>query len=353
MKVTMRELAEAANVSISTVSRVFKGDPTISAKRAEQIRALAESMNYRRPQGAVGEGLGGILRGRTIGLMSLGMDRRLLSIPAVSRAINGVEAGLSDAGAHVLLRHFPQLAPPTSAKLSQTLDGVILLGSLQGEEIGREQNDLMKRLRGLPSVWLLGKPLGCWGDSVCSNSYHVGAWAAEYLIKRGHQRLAVLNPKPDHQQFMVREDGFVAHGQRLGASVICLSEAPDKGWQLPMQPPTDVSDVMHLVDQLLEMKPRPTAVFAAADSVATLVYRALATRGLQVGKDISVISANNDEPLIAGLHPGLTTFDIHAEQIGRVAVQQLACRMAQPVGMPDVEIQLEASLVERESVVKL
>ncbi|WP_437221904.1 LacI family DNA-binding transcriptional regulator [Planctomicrobium sp. SH661] len=353
MKVTMRELADAANVSISTVSRVLKGDPAISVQRAEQIRALAVKMNYFRHQPAPGSGhLEQALQGKVVGIVSLGMDRSLLSVPAVAQAINGAEAALSEAGANVLLRHVPKLNASTPALLSQPLDGVILLGALQGNEIGREHNQLIDRLRDLPSVWLLGKPLGCWGDSVCSHSYHVGARAAAYLVRQGHRHLAFLNPKPDHQQFMIREDGFVAQARRLGVSVVSLCRAPEEGWHLPLQPPINEAAVGQLIDELFSLDPRPTAIFTAADSVAAVFYRAMATRGLQVGEEISVISANNDESWIAGLHPSLTTFDIHAEQIGHLAVQQLVRRMLQPTETPDVEIQLEATFVERESVVK-
>ena len=64
--------------------------------------------------------------------------------------------------------------------------------------------------------------------------------------------------------------------------------------------------------------------------VAALVYRALAVRGLTVGRDIGVISGNNDEALIMGLCPHLTTFDIHPFELGKLAVRQLALRMAGP-----------------------
>ena len=108
-----------------------------------------------------------------------------------------------------------------------------------------------------------------------------------------------------------------------------------------------------LVAQLLEVKPRLTAVFAAADSLAVAVYRSLVDRGLTVGMDISVISTNNDEPLTAGLYPSLTTFNVHAGQIGQMAVRQLVQRIAQSTCCTESELLLEPTLVERESVARL
>jgi LacI family transcriptional regulator len=111
--------------------------------------------------------------------------------------------------------------------------------------------------------------------------------------------------------------------------------------------------VQTLIDELLAAQPRPTAIFAAADSVAVLVYRALAVRELRVGRDMSVISGNNDAPLIAGLHPHLTTFDVHAHEMGRLAVRQLAMRMSYPGQLPASELICDPTLVEGESVARL
>ena len=94
-------------------------------------------------------------------------------------------------------------------------------------------------------------------------------------------------------------------------------------------------------------------MFAAADSVASLVYRALSVRGVSVGREISIISGNNDTALIAGLHPRLTTFEVHAFEIGRMAVRQLAMRMSYPGDLPDCEVMIQPSPIEGESVAEL
>ncbi len=76
-------------------------------------------------------------------------------------------------------------------------------------------------------------------------------------------------------------------------------------------------------------------------------------RNLRVGVDISVISGNNDAALIAGLHPRLTTFDIHAEEIGQLAVRQLAMRLAYLGVLPDCELMLVPTLSDGDSVIEL
>ncbi|QDU60251.1 Ribose operon repressor [Planctomycetes bacterium Pan216] len=354
MKVTLRDIAEAADVSISTVSRVLKGDPVISTDRASLIRGIATRMNYRGRDGAKSTVALAqqTLCGRSVGLVTLGMDRSLLSLPTVALALNGAEAALSQAGANVLLCHVPDLEQHASSLERQSLDGVVLMGALQGNRIATARSALLDRLRQTATVWIVGKPQDCWGDVVMSDSVAVGTRAAEYLIERGHTRLGFVNPKPDHLQFRQRETGFLAAAARAGVRVERFCEDPPGGWSLPLRPPTDVDAVERLVDQMLRSRVRPTGLLAAADSVATLTYRALAARDLVVGRDISVISANNDTAWIAGLHPRLTTFDVHAERIGRLAVHQLAFRMSDPGAPGEVQLLVEPTLVEGNSVAR-
>ncbi|MBN1346417.1 MAG: LacI family DNA-binding transcriptional regulator [Phycisphaerae bacterium] len=350
MTATLSQIAAAAKVSVSTASRALNSHPAISKETVERVRKVARKMRYQQRRSHRRIDATQLLAGRDIGVISLGMDRSLIALPAIASAINGAEAALSEAGARVQLAHVPDPTQMPSGLSGKDLDGVILAGALQGDAIARARGEMMDRLRALPTVWLVGRPLSCWGDAVVSDDYAVGAMAAETLISRGHRRLAFVNPKPDHLIFIRRQDGFVGAARRLDADVQLFCESPPEGWRLPLQPPLAVETVQVLVDRLLKRRQRATAIFAAADSVATLVYRALSVRDLRVGRDISVISGNNDYALIAGLHPRLATFDIHADRIGRMAVRQLAMRMADPTPRPDAELMLEATPIEGESV---
>jgi LacI family transcriptional regulator len=350
MRVTLKEIADAAELSVSTASRALNGHPAISTATRDKVRRLADQLRYRRVRSHRRPDSTQELAGRNVAIVSLGMDRSLLALPVVADSLAGVEAALSAAGASVQLAHVPDPGRTPAGLRLKTLDGAVLAGPMQGRHVAAADSDLVRRLRKLPTVWVLGRPSGCWGDAAASNDYQTGAMAAEYLVARGHRRLAFVNPKPDHLLFMRREDGFTATARRLGAAVECFCEAPPGGWQLPLEPPLHVQTVQALVDRLLAARPRPTAAFAAADSVATLVYRALAVRGLRAGSDLSVISANNDHSLIAGLHPNLTTFDVHAFEIGRFAVRQLAARIADPEPAPCTEVMIESTAVEGQSV---
>jgi DNA-binding LacI/PurR family transcriptional regulator len=303
----------------------------------------------RRNGNGAGETTG--LKGSNVALLLLGLDRSLAALPSVAEAIHGIEAGVSEAGANLLLADVPMAdrLPPVLDR--QRVDGVILKGALQGRWLDEITPELSAHLRAVPSVWFLGRPDGGWGDTVQSNDLEVGRLAADYLVARGHRTLAFLNPKPNQVTFLRRQAGFVAYAEAAGASVQkFLGEA--QGWHLPLRTVKEVDAVQGLVDALIASSPRPTAVFVPGDSVAAMVYRALYVRGLTVGRDLSVISCNNETPLLAGLYPQLTTIDIHAEAIGRRTVDQLAWRMTHRAA-PATDLTVEPAVVEGESVVRI
>ncbi len=349
MSVTLKDIAIASQVSVSTASRALSGHPGINEETAKRVREAAEQLNYkvRQPVSGVAS-----LEGIDVGILCLGMGSSLTALPTVASTIAGAEKTLAAMGARTMYVTVPDLEKPPEALKSRLPDALILEGALQGDMIGSSSSAFVEKLRSIPTVWILGRPKNAWGDVVGSNDFEVGAMAAKSLLDAGHRDLAFVNPKPDHLLFQRREDGFRAAARRGGAkSVFSFSEPPTEGWNLPLQAPEHVEVVQSLVDKIIDASPRPTGIFAAADSVAVLVYRALAIRGLVVGRDFSLVSGNNDVSLIAGLHPSLSTFDVNAFSIGQQAVRQLAMRLRHGPEMPGVEVFLSPQEVVGESVV--
>ena len=355
--VRMEDVASAADVSVSTVSRALRDDPSISLAARRRIHGVAQTLDYqplrRRDRRKAASALSHFVAGKNLAVLTLGMHRSLTTVPVVSAAIAGVEHALSMAGCRLQVSHVPQLDDPPRHLLQQKLDGVFLVGAMQGRMLVDAGGLLVDRLSARPCVWLLGRPEGCSGHSVGSDDVQLGVQAAAYLVERGHRRLAYLSPKPDHLLMRNRETGFLAEALRLGIDVQRFVDAPAAGWQMPLTPPLGADSVQHLVDRLLDAPQRPTAVLVGSDSVAAAVYVALARRGLAVGRDLSVISGNNDTALIAGLHPSLTTFDIQAHEIGLAAVRRMAAVLAAGEKEADTELTIQPKFVERNSVLAL
>jgi LacI family transcriptional regulator len=342
MRVTLKEVATKAELSVSTASRALNGHPAISPETTERVRQIAGEMRYRRVRSHRRTNpVDSVLAGRSIGVLSIGLDRSLMTMPVTTEAFHGAEDALIEAGAKSQIFHMPDLSQlPRDFRLER-LDGLILTGPMVNQFATACDTDAVRQLRKLPTVWVIGEPPGAWGDAVVAGDFEVGAGAVEQLVANGHRHLAFLNPVPDNLMFARREDGFLAAARRLGATVKCFCRSPAAGWPIPLQTPMLAFEpVQVLVDQILDTKPRPTAVFTAADSVAALVYCALGMRGLRVGHEISVISANNTPGLLSVPYPHLATFDIHARKMGLMAVRQLALQIAEKQVEKHVSVQI-------------
>jgi DNA-binding LacI/PurR family transcriptional regulator len=208
--------------------------------------------------------------------------------------------------------------------------------------------------RETPIVWLLGRPAGGFGDAVDPDNQRVGELAAEAVLDKGHRQVAIVNPKHDHSLFAIRGRAFRQVIERAGGTVAeFVPRSPPA--RFPLQPVMDVSQVQPLVDHAIEglrrrtargpRRQSPTAIFCPADSIAALVYRALAVRGLVAGRDVSVVSCNHERSLVAGLWPSLATVEVYPQRIGRMAVEQLTRRITGQFAGTAVQIGIEPMFV--------
>jgi DNA-binding LacI/PurR family transcriptional regulator len=378
MRVTAVDIARQAQVSVGTVSRVLNGHPSVGEDISLRVRQVVEAMQYKplrrrlkasgsaggsfagRPGGATGStaerpvSRSSSLSRRNLAVVMLGMDRSLELLPVVASALHGAERSITNFGANLLLADSPDLQRAPAWLGQEQIEGVILKGALQGRAIAETHSPLLHALRRLPSVWLLGRPAGAWGDVVGPDDFQIGQMAAGYLVDRGHRRIALVNPKPGHVTFSRREAGLAFEAERRGGRVMSYVP-PDVGdWPIPLEPVRNIESVQALVDRVLAEPEasRATTIFCPADSIVVLVYRALSARGVVVGRDISVMSANNEVSLTSGLYPSLVTIDVRARAIGKLAVEQLIWRIANREGpdAPPVDLRVQPELVPGDSV---
>src|SRR3954470_13187221 len=116
MKITVHEVARTADVSVGTVSRVLRGDPTVGAEFVERVKQASQQLNYRplrRRNGEASKANGNhaaaeaSLMGRAIALMTLGLDRSLATLPVVAMGLHGTESAIAKAGGSMLFADAP------------------------------------------------------------------------------------------------------------------------------------------------------------------------------------------------------------------------------------------------------
>ncbi|WP_437222206.1 LacI family DNA-binding transcriptional regulator [Planctomicrobium sp. SH661] len=347
---TIQDVAQLAQVSAGTVSRVLSNHPAVAPENFRRVQQAIKELNYSPKQRKASMAQAYPLDGKNVLLLMLGMDRSLTRLPVVAAAIEGVEKGLNNANANLLMVNVPTADTVPEVMRRTKVDGIIVKGALQGDLSGHTSPELIETLAEVPTVWVLGRPAGFVGDDVRANDLRVGQLAAEYLVSRGHTDLAFISPKPTQVTLMRRQASFSFYAGHLGATVWNYI-GDDRQWSFPSAAVDHVEIVQGLVDRLLAARQRPTAIFAPDDSVGAMVAQALASRGLQIGRDISLMSCNNEQSLLMGIYPRMTTIDVHAEQIGSRCVDQLAWRMNHP-NQPFCDIGLDPTLVEGGSVAR-
>src|SRR4051812_21519864 len=113
MKVTVHEVARSAAVSVGTVSRVLRGDPTVGAEFVERVKQASRELNYRplrkRDSSRTMNGADMPLMGRGVALVTLGLDRSLATLPVVAMGLHGTESAIAKAGGSMLFADAPDL----------------------------------------------------------------------------------------------------------------------------------------------------------------------------------------------------------------------------------------------------
>ena len=336
MAVTIHDVATLAGVSAGTASRALRGHPQVSQACVARVRAAADELDYTPLRDRSGRTRPEPLFGKRIAIAMIGIDRTLASLPVVAEAIHGAEEALAESGAHPILVNVPDPSEPPKSLRRIRFDGILAKAALQGDVMRAIVPRIRSSFREAPLVWLLGRPTGAPGDAVDPDDQRVGEIVAEAVLEKGHRHAAIVNPKSDHTLFVARSRAFRQAMEREGGTVVEVHPRTPAHASFPLQPVMDVSQVQPLVDEATEGLRRrntraagtaPSAIFCPADSIAALVYRALASRGLVAGRDISVVSCNHERSLVAGLWPSLATVDVHPQRIGRMAVEQLTRRI--------------------------
>ena len=201
--------------------------------------------------------------------------------------------------------------------------------------------------------------------------------AAQRLIERGHRHLAFFNPAPDQSYYLERSIAFQAVAQQAindgcAESVAIMSAKPllssgtftggafgaTGGGTLSAsavlsQPSAQSSFAAmeaaaeQFVSQWLAASPRPTGVFVPVDRVTLRVYRHLQQHGVQPGRDVTIISCDNEAEMLSLMDPVPESIDLNRKAVARLAVERLLWRMKNGPAAPSIVITVSPALAGR------
>ncbi len=315
------EVAKLAGVSHATVSRVINNRPGVSPECVQLVRKAMQNIGYT-PSGR-GRPVNAQARVGTIALLMIGADVTLMLAPVANAVLHAVEDTLAEKGFNLILGKLNESGrlPPSVA--NGRVDGLLLYGY-------PPPRVHLSRLSKFPCVWLLSarSPRGYWGDRIEPDNEAIGRIAAEHLISKGHKQIAMLNLSPDHMGYEVRTRAFIETANRHGIPAHEVVEGKLES-AMPFMAEFDELQVKQIVSRFLAMEDRPTGLFVPRDSLTVMVYHELRAQGVEPGRDVQVVSCNN-EPVLGGLDPRPATIDLRPEIIGKQAVEQLSLRIQKP-----------------------
>jgi len=343
--VTIKEVAIDAGVSIGTVSRVINQHPKVSMENVERVNQAIKKLGYVIKQSKENHDI------TNVGLIFLGLDRSLVTLPIISEGIHSVQERLNEHGVNTFIADVPDLKKIPKFIEQNNVDGLILKGPISRALPEKGMNQLCDSLRKLPTVWILGRPENSWQDHCGTDNYEIGKLAAHYLFEKKHHKIAVINLQPNHSVHNERVASFIWHSNQLGnvadyyfAKLTAKSEVP-----FPVSNESNLENMEELINNIVHSKIKYTAVFVPSDTMANLFYIACRNRDMKIGKDISIISCNNERAIISNLEPSLTTISINIKELSYRAVDQLIWRATNPNISSMVSITIFPELIKGDS----
>jgi LacI family transcriptional regulator len=327
---TIRDIADAAGVSIATVSRVLNGRPDVSPNTRESVLRVVREQGFSMNRSA--RALSG---GRT-GL--IGVTLPMVHVEYFSRILWGASEALYEHDMRVVLcptMHEREREVTLLDRLLQgTTDGALLL-------LTRESNDALIALerQGYPFVVL--DPRQPVGEStpVVSAGHLAGAKAAtEHLLSLGHRRIGVITGP----------HGWVASVDRLAGYQVSLAAAGVSVDPELIAKGNFTNESGHAAaTELLSLRKPPTAIFAFNDEMAVGAMQAAEERGLELPRDLSIVGFDDVEKTQI-VTPALTTVRQPLAEMGRMAVSLLT-RLLERQPIEAMRVELATKLVVRES----
>lgn len=335
VRVTLRDVAARAGVSMMTVSNVVNGNSArVSAATARRVREVAAELGY--VPSASARSLAA-RSSRIIGLLIPATGTDSLTISPHNTAILGqIERELRKHDYHLLLRGIADPEEVTIALKSWNLDGAILLGFHEAE-LARISGPAVDAARVLCIDGYIEGPLTF---GVRSDDFTGARLAAAHLLELGHREIVFAGPPP-------APSGVVHH--RLDGFRRAFSEAGAR-WDERLTEPVPATTHEHgraLGRRLRRDHPEVTAVFATADILAIGVMAGLAEAGLSVPGDVSVVGFD-DLDLCRLVTPNLTTVAQDIAAKAATAVDLLLGSIADDRHPPE-PVTLDVHLVIRDS----
>jgi LacI family transcriptional regulator len=329
-RMTIREIADLAGVSIATVSRVLNGRADVADETRDAVRRVIQEHGYTANRHARG-----LSAGRT-GLVGV-------LVPLVYPVyFSAILAGAAEALYEQEMRVVLSPTQHEHAREVSLLDR-LMHGATDGALIvlPEESSEELERALAAGYPFVVVDPLMPLDERIASVSaaHMSGAdQAMHHLLSLGHRRIGAITGPPGWVATEERRRGYRA---ALASAGIPLDPA------LEVEADFEISEGEEAAASLLDLRNPPTAIFAFNDNIAIGTMRAARERGLRIPDDLSIVGFDDVEHATI-VTPKLTTVRQPLAEMGRTAVS-LLMRLVERQRIETLRIELATRLVVRES----
>ncbi len=331
MKLTVKDIAKAANVSPATVSNALNNRKGVSEEIKQNVLKTARELGYTKETAS---------DKNTIRLVIFKRHGYVVNdTPFFSSLIEGIEKECRQQGYELLVSHISIMEKDfreiTAGLNNDSASGMLILAT----EMLREDLDLFSNYRN-PIVLLDSCLRDSNINSVLINNEDASFRATSYLIENGHTEIGYIGSSAFIKNFFYRRQGFLDALHEFKIAV-------KKEYLISVEP-TMEGAYRDMSAFLENNKKLPTAFFADNDTIAFGVMRALKEKGVNIPKDVSIIGFD-DMPFCEITSPRLTTVKVFKQEMGSTAVKRLMSLMTEGSG-PSQKIQINTELIVRDSV---
>ena len=328
-RITLRQVADHAGVSVTTVSNVIRGWPHIAESTRARVQEAIDTLGS--SPHPIAQGL---RTGRTLMIALIVPD---LAKPHFAAMVSTIEQIAREQGYSILIynSHDDEASEVYSIHeaIKRWVDGMIIVQAADAHMTGAALADLT-----IPVVALDRVPDDFHGPACQIDNRLAARLALDHLHGLGHRRIAHLAGPSGAATAHERMEGYDAWLREHNLAYRAVTECPGE-WGAD----TGYAAMRHILDDF----PAPTAIFASNDMMAIGALHALYERGFVVPRDISVIGVDDIE-LCRHLHPPLTTIAQPLEQMARSGIDMLL-RLIHNEPPEQTRVLLSPQLVIRES----
>lgn len=321
--VNAMEVAKLANVSQSTVSRVFTPGSNVSEKTKKKVLEAAQILGYR--PNALARGL---IMNKT---NMVGLAMRDIQNPFYHEVLGKFTKGLREKGYHVLFVYTENdevQQEEIFQFLEYNVEGIIVTDALLSSKVVSQMHE-----NHIPVILFnrYSQDRSC--SSITCDNYSAAKQIAEFLYKQGYRKLAYLTGRKNTSTSQDRQRGFCEFLQAKGISPTI--EEGDYTYETAYQAAL----------RLLKRSDRPEAIFAANDITAFGVLDAAKSLDVSVPDDVAVVGFDNIK--MAGWPSyELTTWEQPVDEMVEMTIDSLLNEMKNKSAEPVIR-HVSGRLIER------